>query len=400
LTPQGKQLTEAVYSDSLLLAKVPTHGELVLGTRGKENWIINFKNGSQKKVPYTQLSDMSNGYMIVSSDDGATGLINAQGDLVIALNERAWLGDPGVGLIAYRDGANQPCGYLDYTGKVVISPRFGECGHFGKKGALAKGVKKENGPDEKYGLIGPDGSWLVQPAYQHIGGASYRGGHMLDNAPGYAFVANDAPTGAMPGAYLYGIMSLDQGREVVAPKYVTIGVVASDRFIFTDNQSSEENARRIIPRRTVGIMDSKGNVLLKPGRFTDIEPDESGHFLLIRDPNNPHKGEADKPYLVGLYDFNGHELIAPQWHKLVVDLQLSIVKAYDADYYPLHHPDSEYGPEILQAVYDLQGKPLFAVKKMPCGADQLQDGAGKPIWPLDITPYCKKASGSSADRNF
>ena len=376
LDAHGKQLTDAVYDTLIVRQDFSKRGGLVIGERGEQHWAISLKDGTQKQVDYGDMEEMRDGHMVVNSPDHMhKGLADATGALTIPLKYDL-IGAPGEGLVSFREKSDSPCGYMDYTGKVVIEPRFADCMPFGKKGALAKTSEGSDNASKKYGVIDRTGAWIVQPTYDYAGEAGRSMLGMLDHLPGYASVFREVST----FSYTYGIFDLNQGRELVPATYKQIGMLTPDLFVFSGADAPMISVTMLGQSDStpaVGVMDVTGKVRLKPEHFIDLQLDESGHYLRARDGlDNGH---------VALLDLDGKQLIAPQWQELTIDRDRNVILGYDRD------GDGDDAVRMLRAAYDLQGKPLFTIRRTDCGAEQLVDGNGKVIWPADPKPYCPKA---------
>jgi hypothetical protein len=378
LDTHGKLLAEALYDSAEVRDDFDQRGGLVAAERGETRWVIDLKNGAQKEVPYERLGKLYDGHMVASVVlANKSGLADASGALAIPLKYE-WLGEPGEGLVAFREKGDS-CGYMDYQGKVVIEPRFISCHAFGKKGAFVKEHTADGGVG-KAGFIDRSGAWIVQPTYADVGEAEHSVLGMIGYVPGYNAIYKE--TG--PLSYDVGLFDTNQGRELLAPGFQQVGVLTPDRLLFSPKNApmldfSFLGQANKVP--AVGLMDAGGKVLLKPERFINLTLDKSGRYIVGTDG-------AERPR-EALYDLDGKELIAPQWHKLVVDLENAVVFGYEVE----GMGDDEV--RHLKAAYDLAGKPLFVVKRTECGAEQLVDGAGKTVWPQDPKPYCAADAGKA-----
>lgn len=377
LDAHGKHLTDAVYDTLTVRQDFSKRGGLVIGTRGKQYWIINLKDGSQKKVAYSEIGEMQDGHMVVTSPDFTNkGLIDASGTLTIPAKYNR-LGIPSEGLVSFHEKYGSSCGYMDYTGKVVIEPRFADCMPFSKKGAFAKASKGVNGDSSKYGVIDRSGAWIMQPTYDYVHEAGLDMLGMINHVPGYASVFKEEST----FSYTAGIYDLNKGRELVPTTYKQVGMLTPDRFVFSGADTPMITVTMLgqsdsIP--AVGVMDAAGKVLARPEHFINIKLDEKGHYL--------HASEGlDRKSHVALLNLDGKQLIAPEWQELVIDRDRNVVFGYDSV------GEGDRAVRMLRAAYDLQGRPLFAIKHTSCGAEQLVAGNGKVIWPVDPTPYCPVA---------
>lgn len=374
LDVHAKPLADPSYDGAVINDDFDRHGGLVTAERGDRYWVIDLKSGAQKEVPYERLGDIHDGHMVASVVlANRNGLVDATGALTVPM-DYPWLGEPGEGLVAFREKSDGGCGYLDYQGKVVIEPRFASCEPFGRKGALVK-EKGADGQSGKAGFIDRSGAWLVQPTYAEVGDAGHTVLGMIGHVPGYNTVYRQ--TGAF--TFDVGLFDTQQGRELLAPTYQQVGVLTPDRLLFSPKDAPMLDfvfmgQANKVP--AVGLMDASGKVLMKPERYVHLELDKTGRYVLAKDGAERQR--------VALYDLDGHELIAPQWDELKVDTKNAVIFAYVVE----GTGDDEV--HRLQAAYDLAGKPLFAVTTVACGAEQLVDGAGKAIWPQDTAPYCPK----------
>lgn len=378
LDAHGKLLSEAVFDSANVRDDFDLRGGLVTAERGQAHWIIDLKNGAQKEVPYEQLGQLYDGHMVASVIlANKNGLADASGSLTIPLKYE-WLGQPGEGLVAFREKGDS-CGYMDYQGKVVIEPRFISCQAFGKKGAFVKENTADGGVG-KAGFIDRSGAWIVPPTYVDVGEAGHSVLGMIGYVPGYNAIYKETS----PLTYDVGLFDTNQGRELLAPSFQQVGVLTPERLLFSPKNApmldfSFLGQANKVP--AVGLMDAGGKVLLKPERFMNLELDKSRRYIVATD-------SAERPHQA-LYDLDGNELIAPQWHKLEIDLANAVVFGYEVE----GMGDDEV--QHLKAAYDLAGKPLFVVKRTECGAEQLVDGAGKTVWPQDLKPYCAPPTGTA-----
>jgi hypothetical protein len=418
LDASGKVLTEALYDGDMnaILDDTGSSTGLVLAQRDAQSYLIHLKDGEQQAVPYSTVDWAGDQHFIASSGDGGStryGLLDAKGSIVIDIKYRQ-LGTLSEGLIAFWDTLDGPCGYLDYRGRVVISARFKGCSTFGKRGALVA-----DSTSGKWGFIDRSGHWLQSPSYDYAGGpvvfstvswiaddnmqrvsetsldqrfpahalqglrtiANFANGRanptqrhalarLMDLADMYyATVIDNDPNGVLTADVRVGIFDADRGREVLPPSQLAIGALSPGRFVFTGKRDETIDSHAL-----VGVMDDRGNVLIKPGRFYGFRMSQSGHYLLSeRDESEDH--------FASLYDKDGHLLVASSNKALVIDEAHGIALGYATSFDTGLDSDD---------VYDLSGRPLLSIKSTPCGARQLLDGAGKPIWPVDPTPYCQQ----------
>jgi len=415
LDASGVLLTEPLYDEDIWALTDDTGSSvgLALAQRGEQSWLIHFKNGTQETVPYSYAYMPSDQHAVVAAGDHEsyrTGLIDTNGKVVIDLKYKV-LGNPSAGLVSFSQTSNGPCGYLNYQGDVVISARFLSCGPFGKSGAFA-----EDSTTGKWGFIDRSGGWRLLPSYDFAGGpvtystasrvnndtmqnVTFNSRHelfplrRLDSLRTVAQFHNGAAASQMQRQALYrfmaggdsyigvvgndpnnvvvtdvrsGIFDADRGSEVVNPTHLAISALTPNRFVFADQvDTSDTITSGILP----GVMDANGKVVIAPGHFNGFRMDATGHYLLA---------ERSDDELLSLYDQDGHLLIASPYKALLVDTHHGVVFGYD-----------RYTTPRLGGIYDLHGHSILSIKTTACGAQQLLDGAGKPVWPLDPTPYCQ-----------
>jgi hypothetical protein len=370
MNAKGEPVTETLYDEIDAKSSYAGYGGLIMAKRDSENWLINSRAGTQEKVSYSKLraGGENDAYRIVADEHGKLGLIDAKGKLVIPV-QYVQLGQISEGLVSFGEDYGSPCGYLDVQGKVVLAAKYSDCTPFGKKGAL---VQEENnaqtGEAGQYGLLDRQGAWVIAPKYTK---------------------AYEAGVGSGWGQYIPGITAIsvgdifnprqglfdtDKGEEILTPEYALVSVLTDKILGFSTAEAPRISVSEFDSLPSIGLMDYAGKVLLKPERFTMIQLDSSGKFLLAV--------TQGKQALIGL---DGKEVIAPEWQKLETNTALGLILAYET------WQDSDGDSvDILRAAYDFNGKPLFAIRTNPCGAEILLDGDGKTLWPQDATPYCPK----------
>ncbi|WP_250450883.1 WG repeat-containing protein [Caballeronia sp. ATUFL_M2_KS44] len=381
LKADGTTLTGAEFDSTEVLGDPDKHAGWVVADSGDEHWIVNVHTGARKKAAFRRIDDIGDDHMVVSMIRDGYGLIDSQGKQVLP-RKFEWLGTPGGGLVAYREGSSAPCGYMDYAGKTVIAPKYRKCGTFGKRAALVQPQRDQSDDDNKYIAIDKSGRQILQTEYTDTAGARRTIMGNVSSVPGYEAVFTS--TGLF--SWKAGIFNLDEAREEISPVYYLIGIVAPDRYVFSkEGKPAINTANGSEPLPTImtesellGLMDRSGTVLVKPDRYIQITLDKSGKYLRALSLN----GEA-------LLDLNGNTLIAPQWDKLVIDEAKGAIFGYTV------YLDGMQEQKTLRAAYDLNGNTLFSVTRAACGAQQLVDGAGNPVWPKDVRSYCSTESDST-----
>jgi hypothetical protein len=106
---------------------------------------------------YDKQEEFIRGYAIVSKD-GKYGIINEDGEEVVALNFESisyFIGDYAKVKIGDKFG------FVDKTGKIVIEPKYDKI--YGYNGDYAKVVL-----DGKYGLINKEAKEIIAPKYDAV----------------------------------------------------------------------------------------------------------------------------------------------------------------------------------------------------------------------------------------
>ena len=369
---KGRKTTEALYEDPS-----PYAGGLVLAKRDGRTWLVNVNTGLQRPVDFDELgTPFPDGARIAegTGDDRTYGLVDAEGKELMAQAAHERLSWGGPGMLAFRPLSGELCGYLDYSGKVVIPPQFSKCGSFGRKGALVQARRNEQaGVDGAIGLIGRQGEWLQTLPYDGFDGHAGLGRLQwhTEAIPGYA---------AVSVKFRYGLFSTDEGVEILAPTHKLAGLLTPDLIVYSgvDTAAVPTYAGGIwTSSPAVGLMDRAGRTLLKSENRVALLLDSSGRFV---HGQSAYSREAK----ASLFDLNGKQLIASKWDQLDVDLRGHVLG------FDLWRDEERRQQRSLRALYDLSGRPAFTVKKLKCGAEQAVDGKGKPIWPLNPMRHCPR----------
>ena len=371
---KGRKTTEALYEDPSAFS-----GGLVLAQRDGRTWLVNVNTGLQRAVNFNHLgTPFPDGARIaerIGADAKTSGLVDAEGKELMPQTALDWLGWGGPGMLAFRPVPGEFCGYLDYSGKVVIAPQFGACGSFGRKGALVRARRNEQaGVEGAIGLIGWQGEWLQTLPYDGFDGNAGLGRLQwhTEAIPGYA---------AVRMKFRHGLFSTDEGVEVLAPTHKLAGLLTPELIVYSgaDTAGIPTYAGGVwIPSPAVGLMDRAGRTLLKSENRVALLLDPSGRFV---HGQSAYSREAK----ASLFDLSGKQLIAPDWDELEVDAQRGHVLGFD-----LWRDEERRQQRTLRALYDLSGRPAFTVKKLKCGAEQVLGAKGKPIWPLNPMRYCPR----------
>ncbi|MBB4864204.1 hypothetical protein HNP46_003068 [Pseudomonas nitritireducens] len=374
LDTHGQALTEALYDWIPTQSDSPDRTRLLMARRGASNWVIDLDSGAQQPVAYDHIGPRNDGYSVVSAA-GRFGLADRSGSALFGL-KYPWLGVPSQGLVAFREAQDKPCGYLDYHGQVVIAPRFVNCLPFGQQGALAQEWRHDGASlFGRYGLIDRQGQWRLPPTYDYAGNAGTDPWGQSHYVAGYAMIGTYS---SAPMHMTRGIFSTDEGKELIAPDYEQIGALGQDRFLFSDRHSPKIRLSyqgEPIELPAVGILDRSAIRLVAPTDFIGASLDPSGRFLRSQTGLS-----ADSPS--ALYDLQGRLIVPARGTVLEVDTQHQMVRDYS-----LKNVQGQDWKGLL-SLRDLKGQVRFSVRRTDCGAAQLVDSAGQPIWPLDPTPFC------------
>lgn len=379
LSNTGKTITKARFTSIASSTSAAKNGMWVTASdKEGQGWAIHLDTMQVRPATYASLQTMSDGHMVAKTADGKqSGLVNKNGDAVIALKYYA-LGNPSAGLVSFSKGYNEPCGYMDYKGKVVIAPKFSTCLPFGTNEAMAR-ERLADGSQGKFGPIDRKGQWKASPSYDYATLAGHTAFGFTRHVSGLLVVTK--MTGPFQG--VSGLYSTDEGREILPPTYQLVGAIDATRFVFSEAGSPTVNVKFLgseSPMPAVGVMGRDWKPLIVPSAAISFRMDPSGRFFESLDG-------ISKEAKAGLFDLNGKPVVAPLWQRLNVDVPANLIKGYTvvAD-------DTEQGSETLSALYDLDGKALLTVEKTACGAEQLRNSEGDIIWPKRPDDYCPPSS--------
>ncbi|CAM4007510.1 hypothetical protein CCOS865_01534 [Pseudomonas reidholzensis] len=373
LSAKGEKISDAVFDSMYVRDEFAKRGNWVLAERDGQSWGYNLDSKVLKQLDFDSIESAADGHLVVAKE-GVTGkgLADAAGNLLIPIGQY-WLGTPGGGLVAFKSAYDSACGYLDYQGKVVIEGKFEACETFGKTGAMVQLPRTEQGRG-KAGMIGHDGKWLIEPQYDSVGDAGIGLLGMAGHRPGFNHI------GVLQNMFTatYGTINLDTGKVVFAPTYTQIGVITPERFAFSDAQSPRKSLMVLGMAntvQTVGVMDAKGKVLIKPEQFVGIKLTADQHHLLAAEGSSSDDNRA-------LYDLDGKLLVPAKWQDVQVDEARGAIFAYQVE------GNGDDAVRSLRALYRLDGSVVFDTNRLPCGAEQVVDGKGKVLWPSDPQAHC------------
>ncbi|RQO33309.1 hypothetical protein DBR37_13950 [Herminiimonas sp. KBW02] len=374
LNAHGEKITEARFDSILSRNSATEHASLAIARNDDGRlWLINLKTRQVIPTTATSLEDMEDGHLVAKSRNGLrTGLVNQQGQVVIDI-EYVKLGLPSGGLVSFQREYNEPCGYLDYQGKVVIAAQFSECLPFGQKEALVR-ERHANPLAGKFGPINRQGAWVRPPSYDKadLSGQSIFG--IPTPVPGLLSIAK-----VDEFATKFGLYDTNEGKEIIPMQYQWVAAISPDWFAYSDDDSPQVKvhflrSEALAPAQ--GIMDRMGKALVAPSGFVYISLDPSGHFF------RAWTG-IDKKRKIGLYDLNGNLIIPPNWEMLNIDHRHGVIQAYARI-----DDTAENNLQALYALHNMQGKLLLSIRTLVCGAQQAIDSAGAVIWPEDPEQYC------------
>lgn len=191
----------------------------------------------------------SEGLASVAGENCPTGFIDKTGKVVMSPQCDSYSAQFSEGLCVAQDVNGKITeGYMDRSGKVVIPFRFDDCRRF-REGRAAVSVK------DKWGFIDRSGKVVVKPQFDEVG--DFSEGMACVNLGGTQPFSE--PSG--PLAYgKWGYIGRD-GRFVIKPKK---GIYRARRF--------SEGLARICTNGKWGYMDTRGNIAIQP------QFDEAGDF--------------------------------------------------------------------------------------------------------------------------
>ncbi|MFJ4344000.1 WG repeat-containing protein [Pseudomonas sp. NPDC089401] len=370
LTAKGEKVSDPVFDSMYVRGEMKGHW--VLAEREGQSWGYNLQTKVLRKLDFDEIERAGDDHLVVKRE-GAQGvaLADAAGNLVVPFGNY-WMGYPGAGLVAFKATYDGKCGYLDYQGKTVIEPQYESCEAFGKTGAMVQVPRTEAGRG-KAGMLGHDGKWLIEPKYDSVGDAG-TGTGMIGHRPGFSHI------GVLQNMFLatYGTIDLDTGKVVVEPTYAQVGVLAPERFAFSELQSPQKTVKFLgMPNqeRTQGMMDAKGKVLIKPEQFIKLSLTADQHHVLAAEGQSTDANRA-------LYDLQGKLLVPAKWQDIKVDEARGVIFGYRVE------GQNDNAVRTLRAMYRLDGTVVFDTNRLPCGAEQVVDGKGKVLWPADAQAHC------------
>lgn len=373
LSATGEKVSEPLFDSMVVRDDFTKRGNWVLAEHDGQSWGYNLASKVLQKLEFDSIESAADGHLVVAKE-GVTGvgLADAAGNLLIPIGQYS-LGTPGGGLVAFKTAYDSACGYLDYQGKVVIQATFETCETFGKSAGMVQLRRTEQGRG-KAGMIDHTGKWLIEPQYDSIGDAGLGVLGMSGHRPGFNHI------GKLQSAFLatYGTVDLDQGTVVFQPSYRQIGVITSERFAFSEAQSPSKSIKVFgmdSPVQTVGVMDAKGKVLIKPEQFVAVKLTADQHHLLAAEGSTDDANRA-------LYNLDGKLLVPAKWQDVRVDEARGAIFAYQVQ------GNGDDAVRSLRALYRLDGSVVFDTNRLPCGAEQVVDGKGKVLWPADPQAHC------------
>lgn len=166
---------------------------------------------------YKNASEFSGGLAFVEQPDGAGGLIDAKGTMVVPNVQQAlWVSEPTMtearfseGLIAARDMQSNKVGFVDAQGRWVIKPRFADAHEFHE--GLAAFRMTSRG---KIGFIDKQGRIVIPARY----GSNFRAPPVFSEGLAAVGLNDNWPRTNLDPPGKLGYIDR-QGRWVIAPIY-------------------------------------------------------------------------------------------------------------------------------------------------------------------------------------
>jgi len=245
-------------------------------------WAEEFHEG----LAHVQVTGRAFGY------EGRWGYIDETGKIVITPNFGPLLGDDngeesafhdGLAMVEIEDNAGPPReGFIDKSGKLVIAARFTNVYPFSE--GFAAATESEYG-DTGWGYIDTSGNWVIPPQFD--GASSFQFGLAPVNRKGDCGYIDKkgnqvlhlpAPRGQQDCASAWGDFSDGLSRWLFGKKYGFIDrsgkTVIPPRFDLTYGFSEGLAAVQIGKRW--GYIDTTGRMVIAPQEFSHVEPFHNG----------------------------------------------------------------------------------------------------------------------------
>ncbi len=160
------------------------------------------------------------------------GVIDRFGKIIVPIGRYSWTGWVyGEGMLPFQSKSSNKFGFLDVTGEVAISPRFGIAGFFSEGLALAAM------PGESLrGYVSHGGEFVIEPRFHHAQ-------HFSE---GLACVSESL--NALPNSYI------NRSGLVIIPPHKD----------WRDNGAFSEGLASVSTERGAGYIDKEGNFVIGP----------------------------------------------------------------------------------------------------------------------------------------
>lgn len=129
-----------------------------------ELWGYADRRGAVAIEPAYALAEPFSHGMAAVGAEGRMGYIDVTGRMVVSEQLLRAGAFSAVGLAAVQSQETGKCGFINTSGELVIEPRFTQADAFGPDGVAPVEVE-----DGGYGLIDREGRWVVEPRYYWIG---------------------------------------------------------------------------------------------------------------------------------------------------------------------------------------------------------------------------------------
>ncbi len=159
----GQVLTKRGYD----FISMYQHGRAMVADTIKDAYRYGYLNKEGEIViplQYETATDFKDGLAIVKVEENKFALIDKHGNITNQFHY-FYVGNYGDLLLAFKKTFNDPYGYIDMKGNVVIEPKFTTGLPFEEGRAV---VNVSNDIRNKYGLIDKKGNYIIQPVYNDI----------------------------------------------------------------------------------------------------------------------------------------------------------------------------------------------------------------------------------------
>ncbi|MBO7055054.1 MAG: WG repeat-containing protein [Bacteroidales bacterium] len=312
INPKGEYVINPQFDDAYPF----TDGVALIEMDGKVGY-INEDGSYLLSAQYKNGTPFRDGFAVVVLEGSVPTCIDKKGNVIFTLDDAKQLSLFREGMAIYYNN-DKKCGYVDNTGKIIVTPQFTWGGIFTEDFAL---VKNEN---QQYGFIDKEGKIVINPQFENAfhfreGLAAFYNGKQwgfIDTKG--AYVIN--PQFDEVGSFVNGLASVKIGKTygyvdktgklVINPQFESVGT-------FSDNglAAIKQNGRW-------GFIDTDGKIVINP-QFDDVSYFMGKYALVL---------SAGK---WGLIDKTGKYIVNPQFEDMhsYFALDYGTHQAVLSDYY-------------------------------------------------------------------